>query len=243
MARIRTLKPEWATDEKLSPLDPTARLVWVYLISHGDDAGRLIDSVKLHDGILFSQTDDSCKDALAKLAELGVIRRGKTESGQRVIQITNWEKHQKVSHRNEKACLPPIAGDVPESLRNDSGAIPASTNDQRPTTYDQRPTEVAAAPPPSPAKKSKSTFEKPTVDEVKAYCVERGNAVDAEAFVAFYESKGWKVGSEPMRNWRSAVVTWEKRGSRDFARAGPAAATTFDPDEFAQAALAKGRTR
>ncbi len=55
------------------------------------------------------------------------------------------------------------------------------------------------------------TFTAPTVDEVAAYCRERKNAVDAEAFVAFYESCGWKVGNKPMRKWKSAVVTWEKR--------------------------------
>ena len=49
------------------------------------------------------------------------------------------------------------------------------------------------------------------MDEVAQFCRERGNAVDAEAFVAFYESNGWKVGRNPMRDWRQAVITWEKR--------------------------------
>jgi len=55
------------------------------------------------------------------------------------------------------------------------------------------------------------SFTIPTVEEVRAYCQERGNSIDPEAFVAFYDSKGWKVGREPMRNWKSAVITWEKR--------------------------------
>lgn len=54
-------------------------------------------------------------------------------------------------------------------------------------------------------------FVKPSVDDVAQFCRERGNAVDAEAFVAFYESNGWKVGRNPMRDWRQAVITWEKR--------------------------------
>ena len=49
------------------------------------------------------------------------------------------------------------------------------------------------------------------MDEVRAYCDERGNTVDPEAFVAFYASKGWKIGSTPMKDWKAAVVTWEKR--------------------------------
>ena len=37
-----------------------------------------------------------------------------------------------------------------------------------------------------------------------------GSKVDAEAFVAFYESKGWMVGKNKMKSWKSAIVTWEK---------------------------------
>ena len=54
-------------------------------------------------------------------------------------------------------------------------------------------------------------FVKPTADEVRAYCAERGNRVDAQAFVDFYEAKGWKVGNAPMKDWKAAVRTWERR--------------------------------
>lgn len=54
-------------------------------------------------------------------------------------------------------------------------------------------------------------FVPPTVDQVKDYCKQRGNNIDPETFVAFYESKGWKVGSQPMRSWQAAIITWEKR--------------------------------
>lgn len=54
-------------------------------------------------------------------------------------------------------------------------------------------------------------FVPPTVEEVKAYCLERQNTVDPEAFVAFYNSNGWLVGKNKMKNWKSAVITWEKR--------------------------------
>ena len=56
----------------------------------------------------------------------------------------------------------------------------------------------------------KSKFEKPTLEEVSAYCKERNNGIDAEAFIAFYESKGWLIGKAPMRSWKSAIITWEK---------------------------------
>ena len=54
-----------------------------------------------------------------------------------------------------------------------------------------------------------SPFIKPSADEVKAYCTERGNGVDAQRFVNFYESKGWMVGSSPMQDWRACVRKWE----------------------------------
>lgn len=60
-------------------------------------------------------------------------------------------------------------------------------------------------------------FIPPTVDEVKAYCLERGNSVDAEQFVDFYTSKGWKVGKDKMKDWKACVRTWEKRSDKKTA--------------------------
>jgi hypothetical protein len=53
-------------------------------------------------------------------------------------------------------------------------------------------------------------FKKPTVDEVEAYCTERDNRVDSLKFFDFYESNGWKVGKNPMKDWKAAVRNWEK---------------------------------
>lgn len=73
---------------------------------------------------------------------------------------------------------------------------------------------------------SSRSFAKPAVEEVRAYCVERGNTVDAEAFLDFYESKGWKIGRAPMRHWKAAVRTWKKReATKPFNGARP-----FDAD-------------
>ena len=51
-------------------------------------------------------------------------------------------------------------------------------------------------------------FTPPTVDEVKAYCAEKGYAVDPSRFVDYYTSNGWKVGKNPMKDWKAAVRTW-----------------------------------
>ena len=64
-------------------------------------------------------------------------------------------------------------------------------------------------------KKRTSRFRPPTVEEVEAYCFERNNRVDPERFVDFYSSNGWKVGKNPMKDWKAAVRTWEKRDGPD----------------------------
>jgi hypothetical protein len=119
MPRIRTIKPEFWADEKLSLLDPTTRLVFLGLISMADDAGRLVDSLKQIDAFIFPFTDDSSREALANLSRMARVRRGETASGQRVIQIVNW-KHQKVDHPNLSAALPPIVKEVSPSFANGS---------------------------------------------------------------------------------------------------------------------------
>jgi hypothetical protein len=61
-------------------------------------------------------------------------------------------------------------------------------------------------------KGSKEKFIKPTVEEIRAYCRERNNIVDAERFYDYYESNGWKVGKNTMKDWKAAVRTWERNG-------------------------------
>ena len=54
-------------------------------------------------------------------------------------------------------------------------------------------------------------FNKPTILEVQDYCSERNNNIEAEAFIDFYESKGWFVGKNKMKDWKACVRTWEMR--------------------------------
>lgn len=53
-------------------------------------------------------------------------------------------------------------------------------------------------------------FEKPTLSEIEQYCIERNNNINAAHFYDYYESNGWKVGKNSMKNWQAAVRTWEK---------------------------------
>lgn len=71
---------------------------------------------------------------------------------------------------------------------------------------------------PGSTKTKKTAFQVPTLEEVTAYWQEKnlpGGPDLAETFWAFYESKGWKVGSAPMKNWQRATVTWKNRHKND----------------------------
>lgn len=157
MARIRSIKPELFADEKLAPLDVMTRFVFIGLICMADDGGRILDNVRQIDALLFPETEnDTCREALATLAGIGRIIRGRTSSGQRVIQIANWTKHQKVDHPNLRAALPElVAGEAdataPDNVANDSRAsreilaTRSTISDQRSTNNDHRPASDAHA--------------------------------------------------------------------------------------------------
>lgn len=60
------------------------------------------------------------------------------------------------------------------------------------------------------AKTRTTRFTPPTLEEVRSYCIERNNNVDAQRFVDYYTSNGWQVGKNRMKDWRAAVRTWER---------------------------------
>lgn len=65
-------------------------------------------------------------------------------------------------------------------------------------------------------KEVRTRFVKPSVEEVAAFCVANGIGIDAAAFVAYYDSIGWKVGGKaPMKDWRAACRYWQTRRKQD----------------------------
>ena len=69
--------------------------------------------------------------------------------------------------------------------------------------------------------KAKERFAPPSLAEVEAHLKQRKSSVNAQTFVNFYESKGWRVGNQPMRDWKAAVVTWEQREGNASTGTGP----------------------
>ena len=74
-------------------------------------------------------------------------------------------------------------------------------------------TDIFYDAPQAAASKTTKRFSPPTVEEVRAYCIERQNNVDAERFVDYYTSNGWQVGKNKMKDWKAAVRTWERNRS------------------------------
>jgi hypothetical protein len=83
-------------------------------------------------------------------------------------------------------------------------------------------------------KKNKNNiFTPPTVSEVKAYCQIRNNGINPEAFVDYYESKGWMIGKNKMKDWKAAVRSWESRDKPPAKESKPLTWGTmiYDPAE------------
>ena len=59
-------------------------------------------------------------------------------------------------------------------------------------------------------RRARTTFTKPTLDEVRAYCIQRDNGIDPLYWLDYYEARGWMVGKTKMQDWKAAVRTWER---------------------------------
>lgn len=63
--------------------------------------------------------------------------------------------------------------------------------------------------------KIKKKFIKPTIDEIKKYCLEKKYKIDCQYFYDYYQSNGWKVGKNPMKDWQATIRTWQRRNKSD----------------------------
>lgn len=93
---------------------------------------------------------------------------------------------------------------LPKNNPNVNGNVNVNVNDNVNDIGAKAPEPCGSAPP------KNSRFIKPTVDEVTQYCNERKNSVNPTKFISYYEANGWRVGKNPMKDWRAAVRTWEQ---------------------------------
>ncbi len=77
-------------------------------------------------------------------------------------------------------------------------------------------------------------FAAPTRSEVRAYCQQRQNGINPDRFLDYYEANGWKVGRNPMKDWKAAVRAWEKNG---IDRAADQPPPSYDLDGIMRSAM------
>lgn len=100
-----------------------------------------------------------------------------------------------------------------------------AANRKKPATTEEN---SAAAPDPEekpvqeiqPEKPKRKNFVKPTVEEIAAFCKEKGYSVNAQQFFNYYESNGWKVGRNSMKSWQASVQNWNARDKTNNKAAG-----------------------
>jgi hypothetical protein len=192
-----------------------------------DDFGRFNAGPKLLRSLLFPILD-GVRDSditrwLAECETAGLLVVYTSSDAKPLLQITKFG--QRTRAERSKFEGPPTNGSHPTASR---GQPPTIVSKCPPMSYSgfvdansESESNVGVSPPSveMPARNA-SKFVTPTVAEVKLYCLERKNSVDAEKFVDFYQSKGWKVGKEPMRDWKASVRTWEK-GKQNGTTSGP----------------------
>lgn len=233
MARIRTIKPEFFTSEQIVECSTSARLLFVGMWCFCDDGGIHPASLKRLKMEVFpgdSISDDELALMIQELIDNRLICEF-DEAGSRFWCVLGWKSHQKIDRPTYKH--PQLTDEQIEKFRlgvDDHSDTPRRAFDEHSTSprdgmesngmesngedKDKSVTNSNSAEEPkteeAEQKPSIKRFIPPTVDEVRAYCNERRNSVDASKFVDFYESKGWMVGKSKMKDWRASVRTWER---------------------------------
>ena len=211
MARKRMIDPNIWASEDFSKLSTLAKLVFIGMFSNADDEGRGRAKPAYLKSIIFPY-DDGIRiiDIDKTLSEIGsnMSVTFYSNNGNDYYALDNWLKWQKVDR--------PTLSTIP-ALDENSTIIrrtldECSTNARRtfaPNIIEQNRIEKNISEEGASTRTHK--FSIPTVEEIKEYCTANGYSINADSFYDFYESKGWKVGSNSMKDWKAAVRNWARR--------------------------------
>lgn len=192
----------------------SAQALYFHLSMRADDDGFVNNPKKIQR--MVGAGDDDAKILLAKHFLIAF------DSG--VVVIKHWRIHNYIQNDRYKPTV--YAEEKAQLVRKQNGAYSLASEEMYPACI-QSVSNVEAEWNQDGSKlepqdrivkdrigedkpQSARRFIPPTIEEVKAYCQERGNSVDPERFVDFYASKGWKVGSASMKDWKAAVRNWER---------------------------------
>jgi len=197
---------DWLKIEKDTPEKPEVQVIAEILgITPEEVFGRCFKVWRWGDSVTTNGYVQSVTlttvDRLSGLAGFGqaLVEVGWLHVRSGSLQIPNFDRHMGQSAKNRALTARRMARSRDDKC--DADVTVKSSPEKR-----REEKKKEGEPPKPPVEK----FVPPTVDEVREYCRERGNAVEPSTFVDFYTSKGWKVGDQPMKDWRAAVRTWEK---------------------------------
>ncbi|MBR4300056.1 MAG: hypothetical protein IKT59_10145 [Bacteroidales bacterium] len=143
-----------------------------------------LNTLAVETGLTFSQVRTALHN-LIKTGEIASLSQGKN----RIITVISYDSYQVVDKI------------IATSSQDDDKIIARSSQQYKNNKEDKE----------DKNNKKSSHFVPPSLEEVKAYCSERKNGIDPENFITFYQSKGWMIGKNKMKDWKAAIRTWEQR--------------------------------
>lgn len=219
----RILKESICTSDSIDALSWFEEVLFYRLMVSCDDFGRFDGRAAIVKNRLFplkeNLTIKAVSAAINTLASKGLVSLYEFE-GKPYLYLPTWNEHQNI--RAKKSKYP-----SPEEGVNTSASICKQMNSDA-SICSRNPIQSNAESESNPNTKEKRAkrFTPPTIDEVSEYCQESGYVVDPQRFVDFYASKGWKVGKEPMKDWKAAVRNWANRDKKP----NPTGKLTVDDD-------------
>ena len=205
----RIIRESICTSETLNQLSDFEERFWHRLIVNCDDYGRFDARPAILKGRLFplleGKTQRNMLEAVQKLASVGLVELYEVE-GKPFLRVVTWDKYQRIRAKRSKY---PGPADICCQLPSNVAVIQSESE----SISESHANALCG-------KQKPPRFRKPTIEEIRAYCRERDNGIDAERFFDYYEARGWQVGKSPMKDWKAAVRTWEKNDRGDSGGVG-----------------------
>jgi predicted phage replisome organizer len=117
---------------------------------------------------------------------------------------TAWAEKKRQYRLGKEDIVPELSSACPPNVRQEI-ELEKETELEKDIINQQVVEEKSIAP-----RRARTTFTKPTLDEVRAYCIQRDNGIDPSYWLDYYEARGWMVGKTKMQDWKAAVRTWER---------------------------------
>ena len=218
----RIIKESICVSESISELSWFEEVLFYRLIVSCDDYGRFDGRIQVIKNRLFplkdSLTAKNVGEAINKLVRVGLVSLYEYD-GKPFLYLPSWNDHQNIRAHKSKYPAPSENANASASkcMQMISDECKCSRNPiqsnpiQSESEYESESYSYSYTVPGTKSGNNHTQrFSPPSVEDVRKYCIDRGNSVDAEKFVDYYTSNGWMVGKNRMKDWKAAVRTWEK---------------------------------